>query len=209
MSPHVLGFDLSLRAPAAVALPLDWHPGDWKRVRTWATTTPEPETTADLIGQLKRYRFIASWALDVVRTVNAWPRSVVAGAYVEDYGFRQNTAHASRIMGSGEIVRLELYERLKCLLIPRTAATCRKFMLGVIPRKAGDPKVVVQAALWRAGAPLAKRLVEKHTRWRARASECWSEDVCDAFVVCNAGLAESGGTALSLAAPEGNGRKKR
>ena len=197
MTAHVIGFDLSLRAPAAVALPLDWRPGDWRRVRTWTTSTPDPASLDDHRGQLVRYRFIANWALDLVRDVG--PKQI-ASAWVENYGFSKNNRQASRGMGSGEIVKLELFERLSIIVTPLTASTCRKFMCGTIPR-AAEPKLIVQATLWGAGAPLARKLVEKHARWRDRGG-AWTEDECDAFVICNTGLAESGGTALSLAAPE-------
>ena len=44
MTTWVLGFDLSLTAPAAVALPLDWRPGDWKRVKSWLIKPIAPKT---------------------------------------------------------------------------------------------------------------------------------------------------------------------
>jgi hypothetical protein len=173
-----IGFDLSLRAPAAVALPLDWRPGDWKRVKAWLGVPPEPESKDDYKGQMARYRWIADWADKCVRGLG---KVRVHGA-VESYGFSKNNSYASHIMGSGEIVKLVLWERHGLALQPFTSSACRKLLLGFNPRRPQhDPKLEVQRALFAAKAP-----------------KTWDENVCDAFCCCNYALSELGGKILNI-----------
>src|ERR1700690_3603114 len=107
----VLGFDLSLTAPAAVALPLDWRPGDWKRVKAWLFKPKAPKG-GDLRGQLERYELLAGGACGVVQEATGMPGApghYLAGLAIESYAFSKNNAQASKLMELGGIVRLELF----------------------------------------------------------------------------------------------------
>lgn len=203
-SGYVVGFDLSLTAPASVALPIGWKPGDWKSVKTSLLKVPAPGSD-DLRGQLERYAAIAHWAFDVVAGIYRGPAFEGAvDVFRESYGFRQNTASGSRLMESGGIVVHELYRKFKIATRPVAASTARKFLLGFNPSKrtGHDAKVAVHSALWKAGAPLDRKLVEKWARWKARGASLWGEDVCDAFVVANWGLTEVGCAGLTVAQVE-------
>jgi hypothetical protein len=184
MRGWILGFDLSLAAPAAAALPLDWRPGDWKRVRTF-THYPIAPKTDDLRGQLVRYQEIANWACDVAAGLGGPGRR--PQTFVESYGFSKNTANASRLMESGGIVKMALFSRFGIVMQPVNASTARKLLLGKVPKGdgRGNQKLAVQFVLDRAGAP-----------------KQWDENICDAVCVANAGLSAAGGVALS--APNGS-----
>ena len=117
MTTWVLGFDLSLTAPAAIALPLDWRPGDWKRAKAWLAEPPAPEGQDDLAGQLVRYIAIAEWA---VRCAVSCGRHV--RGYIESYGFNKNNANASRLQESGGHVKAMLYRECGLILRPVTSS---------------------------------------------------------------------------------------
>jgi hypothetical protein len=179
MKGYVVGFDLSLTAPAAVALPLDWRPGAWGRMRHFSVS-PRVPSTDDLTGQLTRYLEIADFAEAVVHEMRSpHPPQV----FVEAYGFSRNTQHGSRIMESGGIVKARLYERFRVVMLPVVAASARKFFLGFNPtRPKYNAKVVIQDALHKCKMPYH------------------GEDVADAFLVANYGLTECRVAALSIAA---------
>jgi hypothetical protein len=173
----VLGFDLSLSAPAAVAMPLNWRPGDWGRVKTWLTH-PAPPKSDDLKGQMIRYALISDWACGVVRETSVQCSEIAV--YVESYGFSKNNAQASRLMESGGIVKHELYKRHRLIATPVQASAARKLFLGYNPGK--DPKVVVQDVLFN----------------QCKAPKDWDENQADAFVVCNFGLSEMSGKPIMM-----------
>lgn len=188
-----IGFDLSLRAPAAVALPLDWKPGDWKRAKAWTAKPPEPKAKDDYAGQMARYAFIAEWAC---KCVGGLGNAEVHGA-VEAYGFSMNNSMSSVIMGSGEIVKLALWERCDLPLRAYTASACRKLSLGYNPRRSpGDPRDHVKLVIQRACFDVFK--VPKH----------FTEDECDALLVAQHLLSDLGGRILSIPAPEKPARRR-
>lgn len=177
MTAYALGFDLSLTAPAAVAIPLNWRPGAWRSVKSWLYKIPEKERPSndDTRGQYERYIKIADWAVDVAREVRA---SVRYG--IENYAFSRNNAQASRLMELGGIVRIQLYGAHAMIATVVSASSARKLLLGKVPRS--DQKLAVQYALFNAaGAP-----------------KDWEENICDAFTVTNWMLTELGGKALLL-----------
>ncbi len=167
---YAIGFDLSLSAPAAVALPLDWNPGDWKRARSWLLKTKNPDSKADLEGQMRRSDEIAKWASEVVRKTPG----LQPVCFVENYGFNKNNANASRIQESGGAVKLELWRKWGVTLTTVTASEGRKLFLGKNP--ASDPKTYVQLALFN----------------KCKAPKTWDENQADAFVVANFGLSTLG-----------------
>ena len=182
MTVWVLGFDLSLTAPAAVALPLDWRPGDWKRAKTWKLSPKQPKDKDDLKGQIERQIEIAEWASSCVRGLGP-ASSKALRVYVENYGFSRNNASASRIQESGGITKALLYKRHAAIMTPVSSSEARKVTLGFNPRRPKhDPKVVViDTVVNKFGAPKA-----------------WTEDQCDAFVVCQFGLSQEGGKIFTL-----------
>ncbi len=192
----VIGFDLSLKNYAAVALPLDWRPGDWKRVKAWRVEG-EKLPLADLIGHTKRYISIANWAVSCVKELGGG--RAVKGAhavevYVESYGFNKNNALASRVMESGGHVKAELFRRYGSVMREVASSSARKLSLGFSPRKPmyNDAKAVI------------KDVVLK----KFKGPKTWGDNECDAFLVAQFGLSEEGGTILTLAgAPLGKRRK--
>lgn len=180
-SPWVIGFDLSLTAPAGVALPLNWRPGDWRRVKVWLDHPKAPKSD-DQPGRLCRYRLIADSArrfIESVMGVRGAPGPRLAGCYIEQYGFSKNNAQASKLMELGGIVRLDLFEKMGIVAETVGTSPSRKLLLGKVPKS--DPKIAVQLCLFKAGAP--KR---------------WEENICDAMCVVNWGLSECGGIALAV-----------
>lgn len=177
MIEWALGFDLSLTAPAAVALPLDWRPGDWKRVGAWLGTQPKV-TDDDLQGQAARMIAIANWAIYVCEQV---PR--IAVAYVEAYGYAPNNKNSSRVMESGGHVKASVYEKCDGLILePVVASSARKLTFGFNPTKPRyDVKPFVRDTLARFGAPSG-----------------WDENQRDAYVVAQAALSSAGGKILTL-----------
>ncbi len=168
-----LGFDLSLMAPAAVAIPLNWRPGDWGRVRTWLLKPKAPKND-DTNAQLVRCAEIRTWAGRIVGETGA-PNSYA----VEAYAFHKNNSQASRLMELGGAVRIHAYDKWGAIPVVIAASSARKTLFGKNPMS--DPKLRVQVALDRAGAPKA-----------------WEENICDAFVIANHMLGELGGTSIFL-----------
>ena len=174
----VVGFDLSLTAPAAVAIPLNWRPGDWKRVKSWLARPIAPRSD-DPAGGLRRYRGIADWACALVEEVGG-DRGLAAHVFIEQYAFSRNNAQASKLMELGGIVRIALFDRFG--LVPHVVATssARKLLLDKVPR--ADQKAHTQAAFFKLGAP-----------------KTWDENQIDAMCVANFGLTELGRVALTVA----------
>ena len=189
MKGWIIGFDLSLTAPAAVALPLDWRPGSWRRVEAEVIRPPPPGSADDLVAQQRRYITIAGWAVGFVSRFSG-----TRHLFRESYGFNQNTANGSRLMESGGIACCDIYRRYKLAVRPVAASSARKFLLGFNPSKrtGHDAKVEVRAALYKAGA-----------------SKKWDDNICDAFVVANFGLTEVGAVGLSVAEPTNKKRGSR
>lgn len=159
----ILGIDLSTKATAAVAVPLDWD-GRWSRVRSMVAGEPLTREATDAERAIRT----ASIAARVV----AFARETGAGhAWIESYAFDQRTA-AHTLGELGGVVRLELV-RAGVQIHTAQMATARKLLLGKLPRS--GVKDAVQATLRAAGAPV------------------WTPDECDAFVAANFGLAEMGG----------------
>jgi len=181
----VIGFDLSLTAPAAVALPLNWRPGDWSKVRA-SILHPEAPKTDDVRGQLERYLKVEVWAIARCTGYN------IAGIFIEQYAYSKNNAHASRLMELGGTVRTALFESVGVVPVTVATASARKLLLGEIPRGTGTQKPAVQDALFN----------------KCKAPKTWGEDICDALAVANFGLSEMGGAALTLAQSRGPRRRR-
>lgn len=189
----VLGFDLSLSAPAACFAPAGWRPGDWGALRLWTrafATVPDD----DIAGQIERLVVVARAVHEqVVEHGMGEPALVVA---IEGYAFRKRSASVTKLAELGGVVRVRLLERWGVVPVVVPAAEARKYLLGKVPRS--EQKVAVQAALWRAGAPLSDKLVRRHGVRGVEGG--WTEDQCDAFCVMNGTRARLGLPFLTLAA---------
>jgi Holliday junction resolvasome RuvABC endonuclease subunit len=166
----VAGFDLSLRASAAVVLPPDWSPGDWSTVRSMicGRALTKGATEHD---RIERVRFIAEELIAFVVKAGA------SDVFIEAYSYSKgNQAHQLGELGG--VVRLELRRAgLNVHVVP--LASARRLLLGKVPRS--DAKVAVFSALRAAG-------------WNVG-----STDEADALCVASFGLTELGRPGLSLA----------
>lgn len=177
---HV-GFDLSLRAPAAVFIPWDWKLGEWRSL-AWETIRPEEVESGDVRGGIVRTIKIAGWARDFVLSHRA---NFVS---IEAYAFSKQSRSVTALAELGGVARVELLTHGRC---PRilNASEARGVLLGKV-RKVDMPdgiKVYVQAALHRAGAPIDPGQVMRKKRTAAMPKPgVWSEDIADAFVIANA-----------------------
>jgi hypothetical protein len=194
-----IGFDLSLKAPAAVALPLDWKPGDWKRVKAWLGKPPTPASRTDYAGRMARYAWLAGWASNCVRDLGG-NKGDVRG-FVEQYAFSKDTNTASQIVGAGEHTKYVLWEKHRLELVPQVAAHCRKVVLGKNPRRGCDGLGTAKDAV--------KVYIQDIIFNRFGAPKTWEGDnECDAFIVAETGLSELGGKILSIPAPAKPVKKK-
>lgn len=179
----VVGFDLSVASPGAVALPLHWRPGDWRTPKAWLLKTARPASADDLEGQLRRYAAVATWALGIVGGLTAEGKAAKAPTvrlFVEDYGYSKNrSSSVSKTMENGGIVKYVLHQECGLILQP-VASTKARALLGGVPRK--DPKPFIQDKLYN----------------RCKAPRTWDENQVDAFVIANWGLSELGGIALTF-----------
>jgi hypothetical protein len=120
----LLGLDLSTRAAAAVAVPLDWG-GDWERVK-WELSGEALERKAAESSRIDRCDRIARGIVRFAR------ENGVTEAWIEAYAFNQREA-AHWLGELGGIVRLEL---LRAGVAVRSAnmSTARKLVLGKLPK---------------------------------------------------------------------------
>jgi hypothetical protein len=168
----LLGLDLSARAAAAAAVPLDWD-GEWRRVQTVVVGEPLGRGAPDA-ERAWRCGSIARRLVAFAQTHG------ITEAWIEGYAFSQRTA-AHSLGEVGGVVRLEL---VRAGIAIRTAniGTARKLLLGKLPRR--HAKQAAHAALRAAGSP------------------AWSLDESDAFVAANLGLSEHAGAWCFAQPPE-------
>jgi len=194
----IFGYDLSLTAPACVAIPVGWRPGDWKAVRAFLIY-PEAPKADDVAGQLRRYAEISNWALRCLEETTQMPfphtKKHIAGIFIEQYAFSRNNAGAAKLMELGGIARIRLWDEADVLPHTVNTSQARVLLLGTLKGiAAGGQKIAVQRALFDKG----------------KAPRDWEENICDAFAVANWGLSEAGGVALILGEPsEPSSKKKR
>lgn len=176
--PAVVGLDLSLTGPAAVAIPPRWVIGMWSALYAWTREYP-PIKEGYEVGRAARLVEISAAVEEFILQVSV-RRSCPVVVYVENYAFQKRSSSVTKLAELGGAVRARLYQRAPGLVpIPVVAASARKLLLGKLPQK--EQKYAVQAAVFAAGAPKE-----------------WTEDVVDAFVVSNAGLSDLGFRHLCL-----------
>lgn len=169
-SPVLLGVDVSLKACAVIACPLDWA-GDWSRVRTLVTGRTLPRSAGDL-AKVRRLEDIAGKVVAFARGNGAQV------AWIESYAFGLSSC-AHSLGEAGGVLRVELH-RAGIAFHTAPISSARKLLLGALPRS--DGKAKVQEALARCGCPFE------------------TADECDAFAALNWGLREAGGGHLSIQA---------
>jgi Holliday junction resolvasome RuvABC endonuclease subunit len=164
----ILGLDLSVRAAAAVSVPLAWD-GDWQQVKSMVVGEPLREDATDT----ERARRCETIAMRIV----AFSRATgVTIALIENYAFSRRSSSVHKLAELGGIVKLELVRAGIDLQRANMSAT-RKFLCGTIHRGT-NPKVAVHQALRAAGAHFE------------------TLDESDAFCAANWGLSEEGGYCL-------------
>jgi|SRR5882672_709621 len=172
----IVGFDLSLTAPAACFIPQGWELGDWLTLRFETYVGGDDalvKTGVDALAwQYRRLIKISGWARNFVLEKRA------QHTFVEGYAFSKHSSSVTRLAELGGVCRVELFTYGRTLR-PVVASSARKLILGKLPRE--DVKRVTHQAIWDHGAPFA------------------DGDQVDAFVVANAGLSELGLPFLSLA----------
>jgi hypothetical protein len=172
MIATLMGLDLSAKAAAACAVPLDWD-GSFERIRT-CIVGKSLRCDATDEERARRCEGIARQLVAFARTHR------VTEAWIEGYAFSMRTS-AHTLAEVGGCVRLEL---VRSGISIRTAnmGTARKLLLGKLPRRGA--KVAVHAALHSAGSPQ------------------WTLDEADAFVAVNLGLSEHAGAWFFAQSPE-------
>lgn len=181
-SESALGLDLSRRAAAAVAVPLDWD-GDFSRVNT--LIVGEPLDESDEMERIRGIERIASKITVFARTNNA------KVAVIESYAFHGAGLHTAGEVGG--IVRLDLL-RAGLLIAIANMSSSRKLLLGKLParRKKGQDKKDADYVN-------PKTLV--HLAWRAAGATWDSLDLSDAMTAVNLYLAGVGSHAFVQAPP--------
>lgn len=169
---HVVGLDLSLRGPAACALPLDWD-HDLRKVRTGLFGY---ELSADASDEevIERNAQIAH---DVtVFCINARATRIAR----ENYAFAASSSSVTKLAELGGVVRHDVMQTMGIAVSSITASRARKVLLQNCP-SSGSKKFTVRNVK-RLGGPTLK----------------WSEDECDAFVIANCLLMYAGGIAMTF-----------
>jgi Holliday junction resolvasome RuvABC endonuclease subunit len=167
----LLGLDLSARAAAAVAVPLDWD-GQWRRIKTLVVGEALGRGASDRDRAL-RCGYIAERIAEFAR------RHQVAQAWIEGYAFNQNTA-AHTVAEVGGVVRLEL---VRAGIEVRTAnmQTARKLLLGKLPPRG---KKVIGKKVSAKDAVVATL--------RAAGAAFKTVDEYDGFTAANLGMSDVG-----------------
>lgn len=179
----VIGFDLSLTAAAACALPRIWNQ-DMARARTivvgYGVGNDEPESM-----RVERLEKICTTLVDFCLANKA------TAINIEEYAFSSSQSRAHAIGELGGVVKLECKRRLGLTPQPVTASHARKTLLQWLPGLRGKPKGYM------------KRYVVANVQRLGKAVAHWTEDEIDAFVVSNYCLMAQGGLAMTFEGDEG------
>lgn len=169
----IVGLDLSLRAPAACALPCPWDldMGAARVMHAGAELTKDA-TPAEHLERM----------LDIADAIVSFCHEVRAQrVYIEDHAFGlASTANANKTIEMTGIVKAWVKCKVGIAPEPIHSAKARKILLQQLPRKGA--KEYAQRNVKRLGTYVAK----------------WTEDEIDAFVIANAGIMLAGGVAMSF-----------
>lgn len=185
VSPTVMGLDLSLTRPAMAIIPARWNIGDWSSIYVSSLVVPPLTKMGEGLSVYEmcreryvRLEMIVQWVLNCMRS-GMMPDHV----FTEDYAFGQSSSSVTKLAELGGVVKVAMFNHGRTV-IPVTASSARKLLLGKLPGKGagrGAAKAAVEAALHAAGSP------------------CKNDDEADAFACANFGLSETGHAALTLA----------
>jgi hypothetical protein len=167
----IIGLDLSLRAAAACAVPVEWghdltvvQTGEWgEPLKADATPEQRVKRISGIVEGVVKFCFHASHV------------------FVEEMAFAQSGSHAREVAELTGAVKHRLHRDLGIVAIPVVASHARKVLLQRLPKR--EVKGYVIANVRRLGGPAL----------------AWSADVIDALVVMNLGVELAGGTAMSFA----------
>lgn len=160
----VIGLDLSVRHPAACAIPTTWG-GDVEKVITLAHDGGEIDGDEDPLARMRRYHGNAEAIVGFLQ------RFAIARLYVEQYAFSKGSqAHAASLRENAAIIKYRVFRKMKLPVEDITASTARKTLLNNCPRSG------------------AKDFVVKNVRRMQGKPRMWTEDETDAFVIANHGM---------------------
>jgi len=117
--PIVLGLDLSLTSPAAVAIRPDWRIGVWSEL---ATLNLKPEVPTNEKEKAARIRFIVEQMLSFAC------RQGVGAAFVEDYAFSRQSSSVTKLAELGGHARVG-FDAAGLTLTPVPASAARRVLL--------------------------------------------------------------------------------
>lgn len=169
--PALMGVDLSTRATAVVACPLNWG-GDWRKVTSevFGSALTEAASDNDRVARLN----------DIHHGVKRFAHANnVSNAFFESYAFSQRTA-AHTLGEVGGVVKIGL-NWIGVMVHTANMSTARKLLLGKVPKK--DPKKAVEHAIRSAGGYFE------------------TLDEYDAFTALNLGLSYMGGYFFGMEQP--------
>lgn len=179
---RVAGFDLSLQAAAACAVPHGWK-HDLKKTKTRVVGS-KLKVDATPLERLQRIESIA------FGLVNFCKENKVTHVFVEEYAFAAMLSHAHAIGECGGVVKRELHRCLDIVAVPIVASSARKTLLQHVPSPRGQKKGYV------------KSYVDRNVRRLGPAVAEWTGDEVDAFVIMNHGIMLLGGTPMSFPGEE-------
>lgn len=180
--PHngsIVGLDLSLRATACAAIPLDWATQDLAAVRM-KILGAELTKTATREETIDRMIDIADGVIKFCHEVQA------RGVFLEDHAFGMGGQNANQTIEMTGIVKAWLREHWGVAAIPVASASARKTLLQHVPSSRGQPKGFV------------KKFVARNVQRLGPVAQAWTLDEIDAFVVANHGLMVRGGVAMTF-----------
>jgi Holliday junction resolvasome RuvABC endonuclease subunit len=135
----IIGIDPSLTATGLCAIPDDWSPNEWSRVRARTIVTKPGGDEADRLIHIAKS--VASFAATYDAT----------SIFMEDLPRGIRSSSVFRLAKLQGVIQTELRRTVGLAMVPVNVSSVRKFLLGTVPRGA-LAKVVVQEALRSLGA---------------------------------------------------------
>lgn len=167
-----IGLDLSLRASAACAIPLDWG----QRLDRVVTEIFGSDLKADAKEEerLRRIDEIATGVSRFIRSVSTAPK-----IFLESYAFAQSGSHAREVAELTGLVKWSLWKEWGEAPTPIVASRARKILLQKLPRKD------------------VKSFVHRNVK-RIPGADGWTNDEADSFTIANVGVMLMGGVAMTF-----------
>lgn len=137
----VIGIDASLTALGIVAVPDDWSPNEWHRVKGRTVVTKPGGEDAD------RYLHLAKSVASFCATCNA------DSVWIEDLPRGIRSASVFRLAELAGVIKTEVRRQLGIPVTPVNVASARKLLLGSVPH-GKLAKVIVEQALLSLGSHL-------------------------------------------------------